>query len=78
MNINTTDASNPSGFYMVGIEVFSATLAESNITHSFDMGGGVVIHHGTREGLPICLMDNPHGHESGYAIWVEDNDDVRH
>ena len=78
MKINTSDAGAVSGFYMVSIEVFSSTLAESTITDSFEMGGGIVIHHGTREGLPIFLMDNPHGHEAGYAIWVGEDDDVRH
>jgi len=69
MNINTTDINGPSGFYAVKFETFAETLAESHITYSIDMGA-VTIHHGTRYGDPIWLMDNPGG--SLYGIWVED------
>jgi hypothetical protein len=77
MNINATNANAVSGFYAVDIETFSDTLAGSTITHRIDMGGGIVLHYGTWNGLPIWLMDNPRGHEAGYGIWIDDPD-VRH
>lgn len=69
MIINTTDTNSPSGFYAVKFDAYADTLAESSITYSIDMGA-VTIHHGTRHGQPIWLMDNPGG--SLYGIWVED------
>ena len=69
MNINTANVNTPSGFYPVKFEAFAETLAESRITYSIDMGA-VTIHHGTRQGQPIWLMDNPMG--KLYGIWVED------
>ncbi len=68
MKIDTHDASASSGYYAVTHEVFIQTLNESAISFTQDMGNGVVIHHGTREGAPIWLMENPAGLN---AIWVE-------
>lgn len=72
MRINTTDANGVSGFYAVDFEVFAQTLAESQITVSHEMGGGVVIHHGTRDSAPIWLLDNALGELHG--VWVEENE----
>lgn len=72
MQINMSDASGVSGFYATGFEIFAQTLSESEITTSFEMGGGIAIHHGTRNGDPIWLMDNPMG--KLYGIWVEEKD----
>jgi hypothetical protein len=69
MNINTTDTNSPSGFYAVPFDTYTETLAESSISYSIDMGA-VTIHHGTRQGQPIWLMDNPGG--KLYGIWLED------
>jgi len=71
MKFNTTDASNTSGFFAVNFEAFAQTLDESVIEESFEMGGGVAIHHGTRNGSPVWLMDNPLG--KLYGVWVEEN-----
>lgn len=68
MNINTTNASTPSGFYAADFETFATTLDESEITFTIDMGG-VTLHHGTRNNSPVWLMDNPLGRL--YGIWVE-------
>ena len=73
MKINNTDASNTSGFYAVNFEDFAQALEESKIEESYEMGGGVAIHHGTRNGSSIWLMDNPCGGLCGYGIWVEEN-----
>jgi hypothetical protein len=70
MNINVTDANAVSGFYAVDLGTFCDTMEESIISFTQDMGG-VVIHHGTRNGAPIWLMDNPTGK---YGIWVEENE----
>lgn len=71
MQVNTTDANAASGFYATSFEVFAQTLEESIITRSVEMGGGVVIHHGTRDGDSVWLMDNPYG--KFYGIWLEEN-----
>jgi hypothetical protein len=71
MQINTTDASAPSGFYAVNFDVFCATLAESKVSYSVDLGG-VTLHYGTRDSAPIWLMDNPAGL---YGVWVEEDAD---
>lgn len=60
----------PETFYAANFEVFCQTMDESNITFSIDMGGGVVIHHGTRYGVPIWLMDNPLGEL--YGVWYDE------
>lgn len=70
MQVNTTDANTTSGFYAVNFEVFAQTLEESEIIESIEMGGGVAIHHGTRNGNPVWLMDNACG--KLYGIWVEE------
>lgn len=57
-------------FYATNFEAFSQTMGESNISFSIDMGGGVVIHHGTRYGAPIWLMDNPLGEL--YGVWYDE------
>lgn len=57
-------------FHAANFEVFCQTMDESNITFSIDMGGGVVIHHGTRYGAPIWLMDNPLGEL--YGVWYDE------
>jgi hypothetical protein len=75
MIINTTDASAPSGFYAVKFDTYAETVAESSITYSIEMGA-VTIHHGTRNGQPIWLMDNPGG--SLYGIWVEEHATAAH
>lgn len=74
MQIDNTNADTVSGFYSVEFETFAQTLTESKITDTYEMGGGVTIHHGTRDGAPIWLMENPCGKLNG--IWVED--DARH
>jgi hypothetical protein len=71
MQINITDVSNTSGFYAVNFEDFAQTLEESKIEASYEMGGGVAIHYGTRNGSPVWLMDNPLG--KLYGVWVEEN-----
>lgn len=76
MNINCFDLNAPSGFFPTSFEVFAQTLDESNVTYSCDMGGGVTIHHGTRDGAAIWLMDNPMG--KLYGVWVEENERLRH
>lgn len=58
-------------FHAVNFDTFCQTMEESDMTFSIDMGGGVVIHHGTRYGAPICLMDNPLG--DLYGVWYDDN-----
>ena len=73
MDENTSDQNSPVGFHAVKFEIFCQTLGESTITYSIDMGG-VTIHHGTRYGDSIWLMDNPLG--SLYGIWVEENDNL--
>ena len=70
MKINTTDVNSPSGFYAVDFETFADTLNESKITYTLDMGS-VTIHHGTREGSQIWLLDNPCG--VLYGIWTEED-----
>lgn len=71
MQVNTVNASDTSGFYAVNFETFAQTLEESKIEASYEMGGGVAIHHGTRNGSPVWLMDNPLG--DLYGVWVEEN-----
>lgn len=71
MNINISDLNVPSGFYPVNFETFAQTLEESEVNYSIDMGC-VTIHHGTRNGSQVWLMDNPLG--SLYGIWVEENE----
>ena len=72
MDERTSDQNSPVGFHAVNFEVFCQTLEESKVTFSIDMGGGVAIHHGTRYGDPVWLMDNPSGNL--YGIWVEENE----
>lgn len=72
MKINTTDVSAPSGFYAVNFDVYCATLEESKVSYSIEMGG-VTIHFGTRYDSPIWLMDNPSGL---YGVWVEEDADA--
>ncbi|WP_041359460.1 hypothetical protein [Methylotenera versatilis] len=71
MQINNTDANDTSGFYTVNFETFTQTLEESTIEESYEMGGGVAIYYGTRNGSPVWLMDNPLG--KLYGVWVEEN-----
>lgn len=69
MQINTSEVNTNSGFYIVGFETFAQTLKESVIAASWDMGG-VTIHHGTKDGSPAWLMDNPAG---SYGVWLEES-----
>lgn len=71
MRVNLTEANSASGFYATNFEVFAQTLEESKISRSVDMGGGVVIHHGIRNGASVWLLDNPCG--SLYGIWLEED-----
>lgn len=61
----------PETFHAVSFEVFCQTMEESETTFSIDMGGGVVIHFGTRYHAPIWLMDNPLGRL--YGVWYDEN-----
>lgn len=72
MKINTTDASVPSGFYAVNFDIYRATLDESKVSYSIEMGG-VTLHCGTRNESTIWLMDNPSGL---YGVWVEKDADA--
>lgn len=60
----------PETFHASNFEAFCQTMGESNISFSIDMGGGVVIHYGTRYGAPIWLMDNPLGEL--YGVWYDE------
>lgn len=70
MKIDTHDANAVSGFYAVPLETFAQSLSESHIEHSIDMGGGVTVHHGTRNGHPVWLIENALG--VLYGVLVED------
>jgi hypothetical protein len=60
-------------FYCVDAATVDQTLAESKTTHSIELGRGFVIHHGTRDGLPIVIVEcqNQKPDELG-AIWFDE------
>jgi hypothetical protein len=70
MKVDMENINSVSGFYVVDREVFTQTLDECNIQRSFELGGGLVVHLGSRCGTPIWLLNNPHGERN--AIWVDD------
>lgn len=72
IDMTGSDLNAPSGFSPVDFKIFTQTLEETEVTYSIGMGNGVTIHHGTREGAPIWLMENLSGHTYGNAIWVEE------
>lgn len=65
-----TNLMHPETLHAVNFDTFCQTMEESDVTFSIDMGGGVVIHLGTRYGAPIWLMDNPLG--KLYGVWYDD------
>lgn len=72
MQINTYDAAEASGFYIVNFETFAQTLSETEVTDRWDLGVIAVIR-GVRNGDTTWLVDNPIGAGSDrYPIWVEE------
>lgn len=59
----------PDCFYAIDLEILDQSIGESEILHEMEMGGGVVIYHGTRYGRPVWLMKNPQGL---CAAWYDD------
>jgi hypothetical protein len=43
--------------HCVDAETVKQTIAESRITHSIDLGRGFAVLHGTRDGLPIVIVE---------------------
>lgn len=68
MQINTTDASSVSGFYITDFSTFAQTLDETEVVNKWDLGAVAIIC-GIRDGAVVWLLDNPDGK---YAIWVEE------
>ena len=44
-------------FYSPNAEVTQQTISESNLTYSIDLGRGFTIHHGTRDGASIIIVE---------------------
>lgn len=77
MRVDTTDASSVSGFYLVGLDVFDETRAESKILQTFDLVSGL-LHFGRRRGQPVWLFENLVAPDL-CAVWVEEAwDEVIH
>lgn len=43
--------------YCLDAEVTQQTIAESKLTYSIDLGRGFTVHHGTRHGAPIIVVE---------------------
>lgn len=46
---------------VVGNDIIEQTLAESTINFETDLGNGVFLAQGTRDGAPIMILGNPGG-----------------
>jgi hypothetical protein len=46
---------------VVSNDIIEQTLAESIIDFETDLGNGVFLAHGTRDGAPIVILGNPGG-----------------
>lgn len=44
-------------FSCVNAETMQQTISESNLTYSIDLGRGFTVHHGTRDGAPIVIVE---------------------
>jgi hypothetical protein len=61
-------------FHAVDAAICKQTLAESAIEHSVDMGGGFAIHHGTRYGAPIVVVENSSQQPDQLsAVWYDES-----
>ena len=61
-------------FHCVNAETVQQTIAESKITHSIDLGRGFVIHHGTRDGLPVIVVECENQTPTELsAIWFDES-----
>lgn len=49
--------------------ILAQTLAEATIDHAVELGNGVRVHFGLREGQPITIIENATGSLSG-ALYV--------
>ncbi|UUZ64272.1 hypothetical protein LP417_03520 [Polaromonas sp. P1-6] len=43
--------------YCTDAEATQQTISESDLTYSIDLGRGFTVHHGTRDGLPIVVVE---------------------
>lgn len=59
-------------FHAVDVATLRQTMAESQIEYSIDMKG-LTIHHGTRSGAPIVIVEN-HSQvvDALHGIWFDD------
>ena len=47
----------PEHLYCTDADATQQTIAESKLTSSIDLGRGFRVHHGTRDGLPIVVIE---------------------
>lgn len=60
-------------FHAVDIATCKQTLAESVIEYSIDMGG-FTVHHGTRSGAPIVVVENSNQQPDQLsAVWYDES-----
>lgn len=59
--------------HVVGNDIIEQTLAESSIGYEIDLGGGVFLAHGMRDGERIVILGNPAG-EFG-AVYYDDSEE---
>lgn len=57
----------PSEFSAVSFATFAQIREDTEVIESYELGGGVAIRYGTRNGQSIWLMDNPMG--KLYGVW---------
>jgi len=59
-------------FHAVDAETARQTIAESTLKYSIDMGG-FTVHHGTRDGAPIIIVEH-HDQQPDQlsGIWYDD------
>jgi len=70
MRADVANAGTVSGFYVVSLEVFDQTRAESKILQTFDLTSGL-LHFGTRYGQPVWLLENLL-EPSACCVWLEE------
>ncbi len=59
--------------HVVGNDIIEETLAESTIGYEIDLGNGVFLAHGLRDGERVVILANPNG-EFG-AVYYEDSEE---
>ena len=60
-------------FHAVDADTMRQTLAESEMEYSIDIGRGITIHHGQREGAPIVVVQHHNQQPDELsAVWYDD------